>query len=123
VPNRQVILTFPKSASGGKGPGRNCWKWGFRGNGSLLLAQKQIHDPTAPDMRPRMPAMIEHVGIVAASIRQGVGEHRQVLKVAIVVNGLSEFWNDAIIPRKQGGVDDRGGAEGVPNDVSQEVAS
>jgi hypothetical protein len=50
-----------------------------------LLAQNEIDDPAAPDVRPRPPAVGEDVDIGAARFFKTVCQDRQVIEAAVVL--------------------------------------
>ena len=56
----------------------------------LLLAQDAIHDPAPACMFPRLSAVSENVGIVAARFFQGIGQDRETVEGAFFVDAASE---------------------------------
>jgi hypothetical protein len=50
---------------------------GREGGERLLLAQDQVHDPAAPDVRSLLPAVTEDVGVGATRFFQSVGKERR----------------------------------------------
>jgi hypothetical protein len=46
-----------------------------RPEGRLLLAQQQVDDPAAPDVRPRAAAVAQDVGLVATGFFQRIGKY------------------------------------------------
>ena len=51
----------------------------FREHGGLLLAQNAVYAPTTFDVFTRLTAMLENVGVIAASIFQGIGKDGQLV--------------------------------------------
>src|SRR5436309_412471 len=50
------------------------------------LAQQQVHDPAAADVCARLAAVGEDGGVGAAGVFEGVGQDRQVVEGAVVVD-------------------------------------
>jgi hypothetical protein len=72
--------------------------------------------------------VVQEVGVGAAGFLQGIGQDIQSCGVKVaggelppVVNGLGEFRDEAAVPGEPAGVD-AGGAEGIPNDVTEQMA-
>jgi hypothetical protein len=81
---------------------------------SLFLAQQEVHDPAAPDMRPRLSAVVEDLGVVAPGFFESFGQKRQALEGPFVVNRLGNGKDGGVVAR-QG---DR--AEGIADNLSYE---
>src|SRR5262249_23251480 len=81
---------------------------------ALCLAEDEIDDPAAADVRPRPAAVLQHIGVVAARILQRVGEDRQPVEGAVSVGALGERDDGG---GKPGGID-RYRAEGGAEDVA-----
>ena len=83
----------------------------------LLFAQYQIDDPAAADVFSRPAAVVQDVGVVAAGVFEGVGEDRQAVEGAVVVDGLGKGGDVRCSP---GGME-RDGAERVAEDVTNQI--
>src|SRR5262249_34181143 len=81
------------------------------------LPQEQVHDPADPNVWAWLPTMPEDVWFVAASLFEGIGQHRQVREVPAVVHLLSHRDDKAVVPGQPGGSEGNG-AERVADDVS-----
>ena len=68
-------------------------------------------------MLARLPAMVQDVGVIAASVFEGIGEDGQAVEGAVVVDGLSQGGD---VRRSPGGVE-RDGAEGIAEDSTEQV--
>jgi hypothetical protein len=72
-------------------------------------------------MRPWLTAVVQDVGIGAASVFQGIGKDWHVHEATVGVDALSELDNGAIVPNKPSGVEgDR--VEGVPENVTGNIS-
>src|ERR1700682_2707990 len=86
---------------------------------SLFLAQHEVHDPAAPDMRPRLTAVVEDLGVVAPGFFKSFGQKRQALVVSpFIVDRLGQGKDGPLFPS---------GVEGdwavrVADDVPEQVA-
>src|SRR5205085_1485645 len=82
------------------------------------LAQHQIDDPTAADVRGvRIAAVVKNGGVFAAGVLQGIGQDWHRGEVARVVNLLREGDDGGGAPL--GGEGD--GAEGAIEEVAQQL--
>src|SRR5262249_48630425 len=84
----------------------------------LLLCQHQVHRPAASDVFARVTAVIEHVGTGAARVFEGIGENRQAVEGALIVDALREGDD---VPGPPGGIDPDG-TESVAEDVTENAA-
>jgi hypothetical protein len=66
-----------------------------------------------------MAAVVEDVGVCAAGYFKGVSEDGQTVECPLVVDGLGEFGDGAIIPGQPRRVDDCG-TEGVAEDFTHQ---
>src|SRR5262245_53176624 len=69
------------------------------------LAEQQIHDPAATDVRAGTAAVREDTSISAAGVFERVGEDRQLVKVPAVVHGPGEPGDRPVIPDQEERVD------------------
>src|SRR5262249_47782208 len=56
----------------------------------LRLAEDEVHDPAAADVRPRPAAVVEEGGVGAAGDFQGVGEDGEALEGTFVIDALGQ---------------------------------
>src|SRR5262249_51431520 len=63
------------------------------------LAQDEVHHPASPNMFARRTAVDEHVGLMAPSFFEGIGQHRQALGGPVIVNALCQLDHRGIVPR------------------------
>jgi hypothetical protein len=63
-----------------------------------LLAQDRIDDPAAADVRSWTAAVVEDSGSGAAGVFQGVGQDRQAVERASLVEFLGKLRDQALIP-------------------------
>src|SRR5262249_54890080 len=91
-----------------------------------LLAEQQIDDPAAANVRPLATAVVQDLGVGAASFLQGVGDQHQPCavevtagKLALLVSGLRQLRHGAAEPRGIAG----NGSEGVAEDVIEKCYS
>jgi hypothetical protein len=66
--------------------------------GRLLLTEQGIDNPAAANMRPFTATVVENVLIVAPGVLQGVGKDRQAVEGTVVVDGLGDPANCAVVP-------------------------
>src|SRR4051794_20843562 len=59
---------------------------GVQLNGELRLPQQEIDDPAAAHVFARLAAVVEDLGVGAASVFEGIGEDGEAVKGAIFVN-------------------------------------
>src|SRR5262245_47192542 len=85
----------------------------------LPFSETIINDPAAADVRPRPAAVGEAGGVGAAGLFQGVGQDRQAVEGAVVVDGLRQLWDSAVLPRQPGGVGNRR-AEWVAENIAED---
>jgi hypothetical protein len=83
-----------------------------------LLAQDQIYDPAAADVRLRPAAVPQDGGVLAPGLFQGIGQDRHVLETPLLVQGPGQLHDGR---RPPGGVEGDG-PEGVAENVSPEEA-
>jgi hypothetical protein len=83
---------------------------------TLLIAEDQIHYPTAANVGTRLTAMPQDFGIRAARFFQGVGKDRHSVEGSFIVDCLRHTDDRAGQP----GLFKRDWTEGVANDVAQE---
>src|SRR5262245_59399267 len=90
-----------------------------------LLAQDQVHDPTATHMLTRLAAVVQDVRIGAASFFEGVSQHGEAVRVeraggqdAIFIGSRRECRYGRRLPSRIEG----GGTEGIADNFSNEVA-
>ncbi len=81
----------------------------------LLLAQKQIHNPTSPHMRRLASAMGNERLIVATGIHQGIGKNGHSVEGSLVIYGLRKVDDGGREPASVDG----DGAEEVAEDVAE----
>jgi len=88
--------------------------------------QDQIDCPAAPDVRPRLTAVLDEGFIIAAGIEKGVGQdgeaagvQRPFRHLAVVVDDLSDAGDGAVAPGEDGGRERRRGAEVIADDFSE----
>jgi hypothetical protein len=91
----------------------------------LLLGEDEVHHPAAAHMRPRRTQMFDNVNARAARFLQRVGQNGEPRAIqlaawqgAVIVGGLRDLHDGAVVPRAPGGIDGDG-AEWVAEDVSQ----
>ena len=56
----------------------------------LLLAEHQVHDPAAADVRPLAPAVAEDLLVGAAGVHQGVGQEGQAVEGPVLVDAAGQ---------------------------------
>jgi hypothetical protein len=56
--------------------------------GGSLLAQQQIDHEAAPNLVPRLAAVVQDVSVAAAGVFEGVGQDGQAVEGAVGVEGL-----------------------------------
>ena len=56
----------------------------------LHLPEDEVDDPAPPDVRPRPAAVGEYLRVVAPRVLEGVGEDREAVEGALVVNPPSQ---------------------------------
>ena len=66
---------------------------------SRITTEQGVHDPTAPNMRPWLPAMVQDFLVRATSIFQDTGEFGHPVESTLVVNGLGQRDNARCQPR------------------------
>ena len=90
-----------------------CWRDSSRtqenGNARSLLAQNEIDDPTAANVRPRPAAVVENGHFLAPGVLEGVGQDGHRGEVAGVVHASSELSGGGGAP---GGVERSRGGRG-----------
>src|SRR5262249_7950132 len=82
------------------------------------LTQNQIHHPTASYMLPWLSAVRENVGVSATGFLKSIGQDGHQVEVSVVVNGLGQFRDSAIVPGEDGLRYPRRGADGVAEDAT-----
>src|SRR5437868_4933782 len=87
---------------------------------SLSLPQQQIHRPAAADVRAEATAMGEQIGVGAAGVFEGVGQERQFVESAVVVDVPGDGRDGAAIPGEPMWLD-RDRAEWVAEDVAEQT--
>src|SRR3954453_17546304 len=88
---------------------------------SSRLAEQQVDGPAAADVRAGAAAVTQQVGVGAAGLFEGVGEDRQVVEGAVVVDLPGDRGYGAVVPGQPRGIDgDR--AERVAEDLTKNVA-
>jgi hypothetical protein len=75
------------------------------GTEELRLTKDQINNPTAAYMLACRAAMVKDFLVVAAGFFQGVGQERQAVKDAGVVDRVSQLANSAVAPGEQVQID------------------
>jgi len=77
-------------------------------------------------VRPITPAMDHQLLVLATGVQQGIGQDSEAGSVqrafghlAVVVNGLSDTRDGAVVPAEDGGRERRRGAEGIADDFSE----
>src|SRR3954453_19497516 len=78
--------------------------------------EQSIDDPAAAGVRPRLSAVAQHLGMSATGSFQAVGQGREAVEGAIIVDSLSEPHDG----RRQPGWIERDGAEGIADDVAEQ---
>jgi len=62
------------------------------------FAEEKVHHPATPDVWPWLPAVAEDVGIRAPGVFKGVGQDGQAVEGSLIVDGLGELWESAVVP-------------------------
>src|SRR5262245_835511 len=84
------------------------------------LFQNQIDDPATADVRAGAAAVVENLRVGAAGFLQSVGKDRHDVVAAVVVDGLGQLGDGAVVPGEPSGIDGRG-AEGIAEDVAKKI--
>jgi hypothetical protein len=91
----------------------------------LPFAEDEINRPAAPDVRPGAAAVLDQVVVIAPGIEQGIGEESEeggvqsaFWQVSLVVGGLGEAKNRAIVPAEDSGRQGRRRMERIAEDVA-----
>jgi hypothetical protein len=78
-------------------------------------------------MLPAATAVLQDVRVRAAGVGQHVRQHGEAVRIeraggkgALLVDGLGQLQDGAAVPSRPGGVDARGGAERVTEDVAED---
>jgi hypothetical protein len=79
---------------------------------------EQVHDPATADVFARLPAVVQDVGVVASGVLERIGQDRHPVECSLSVDAFSQSDGGFGTPRSFNG----DGAEGIAEDVSEEVA-
>jgi hypothetical protein len=85
------------------------------------LSQRQVRHPAPAGVFPSAAAAPQDRGVRAAGVLQNVGQHRQAVEGPLVEDGVGEFGDGAAVPGDDGRGERWGGAEGVGEEVAEEV--
>jgi hypothetical protein len=85
----------------------------------LLLLQEQIYHPAPPHMLPRLPTMLQYLGVGAARFFQSIGQDREVREATFLVDCLGEFGAGAGLPGEPSRIDIHL-AEGVADNITKQ---
>src|SRR5262249_31805002 len=80
------------------------------GPASLRLAEEEIDDPAATDVRPGAAAVVEDGAVGAAGVFERVGKYGQVVEVIMVVDVRGKGRQESSVPGEPGG-GERSGSE------------
>src|SRR4051794_35429953 len=72
-------------------------------DGHSFLAEQEVHEPAAPGVRTRPPAVRQEGRVRTARLLQRVGEDGQVREGAVVVDGLRQLEHGRRHPFGPGG--------------------
>src|SRR5262249_7206515 len=81
---------------------------------ALLLAEQKVDNPAAANMVIQLPAVVQHVLVVAARLLEGIPEDWHAVEGTLVVDGSGQGKDDRSKPRRVNGT----GPEGVAEDVT-----
>src|SRR5262249_6341113 len=87
---------------------------------SSSLPQYQINHPAAPDMFPRLPAVVQDVPVGIAGLFQGIGQDGQMVKGPVFIDGLGHPGQGPILPGQPAGIKGHR-PEGVTDNVPEKV--
>src|SRR5262249_40602594 len=90
------------------------------GGGELLLAEEEVEPPAAAHVRAGASQVSEEVGVGAAGVFQGVGQDRQVVVAAGVVDAPGHVPHQSVAPAQPGRLDGDG-PEGVAEQLAEQI--
>ena len=86
----------------------------------LLFAEQLIDHPATADVFAAAAAVLQHVRVVAAGFFQGVGENGQPVEGPLLVDGLCQVRDGAVVPGQLGRLESRRLAKRVTEEVAEE---
>src|SRR5262245_60917995 len=92
----------------------------FRRKQVLFLARYQVHNPAPSDMLSWVAAVGKNIAVDATCFFKGIGKDREMVESSVIVNGLGQFPDCAVLPVEPGGVE-RDGAKRVAEDITEEA--